>query len=359
MKRLDESGVVSIISIVIFSIIFTIVAMAYVRSVSSQQKNSLDYDMSTKAYYSAESGIQDALRGIALDPVLRQLGQNTCRNGSGFIGGTGTLDGDLGYTCQIVDTSPREITGNTENVNMIRINPDTSSPSYYLQIRWSSKVEGPLTLVGRDNSRAFPATNKWTDASGERVHPLLKSALISMPSDVAGGITRNNINQFVYFMNPAVNSGGITQVNVPDIGGNNVQDVSAVVQQADCYDNSFITSQAHDGSYSCAINLLLDGDNFSGRQFYLRLSSLYGATNYRIRLTDGVGNSLAFEDTQVTVDVTGKAGDVYRRVKQTFPINNEFTTNPIPDAAIVAGDGICKQFRIGATPNLYETSCTP
>ncbi|MCB9822199.1 hypothetical protein H6801_02400 [Candidatus Nomurabacteria bacterium] len=46
------------------------------------------------------------------------------------------------------------------------------------------------------------------------------------------------------------------------------------------------------------------------------------------------------------VDVTGKAGSTFKRIKQTYRLNNGVIIDNLPDAAVIGGDGICKHYTI-------------
>jgi hypothetical protein len=82
---------------------------------------------------------------------------------------------------------------------------------------------------------------------------------------------------------------------------------------------------------------------------FLRLRSIYGSdTKAQVFLQNG-STPLPFENVAATIDVTGKSGDVFRRVRQTVPISNGISTDTLPEAAVVGGDGICKLYRVGTT----------
>jgi hypothetical protein len=64
-------------------------------------------------------------------------------------------------------------------------------------------------------------------------------------------------------------------------------------------------------------------------------------------------------NAQATIDVTGKSGDTtFRRVRQSLPLGGYVEKNG-PDAALVVGEGICKQFTIGTAQSLFGSACTP
>ena len=62
------------------------------------------------------------------------------------------------------------------------------------------------------------------------------------------------------------------------------------------------------------------------------------------------GATVSFDKVQAIVDVTGRAGDVYRRVETRLDIDNDFAEF-ITDQAIFSADDICKNLVVPTQPN--------
>ncbi len=344
MKRLDQQGAAAILSVVIFSIIITVVVTAYLRIAISGQAEALNFDFSTRAYYAAESGIQDALREINTNSGYTSKDQ--CGN---FVpsGSSGKLDanGHLAYTCQLIDTTPSSIdfsVGQDTN-GMARLLPAvmTDLPGTYdLVIRWSSKkdaVNGQLDVRdGADTS--FPGQLQWVTNTGNTIHPALRAAMITYPlnkSPLASG----DVKQNVFFLNPVKLGSGLVSIN-----GVTPPTPQQAVQAARCYDYKSATT--FDG-YLCEQRMRLTGYNLSQVALYARLHSLYGQTAVQLSLTkEGSNEKIPLTGSVIQIDVTGKAGNTYRRVRQTYNLNNGVIMDNLPEAAVIAGDGICKHYSI-------------
>lgn len=361
MKKLNQNGAVSIISVVIFILIITIVVTAYLGSALSQQRTSVNLDMGTRAYYAAESGVQDAARGLNADISLTQ---NTCKSSTGsFIGGNGVVGASdqygLSYTCQIIDPSPTEITGSVDSSTtaMIRITPEgTPSTPNAILLKWSLKTKPsePVLYPRNDNTQSLKKLSDWQDAAGNKWHPMLRVALLSHP--LTGSFNRNQIGQNVVFLNPK--AGNFASPNSVTAFSKGQNPYDATVKENMINDATCVLSNAAT-DYSCEqlITLTDGGYSFSQDQLYVRIGSLYGATNFSMQVLED-DQPFPLKNVQATIDVTGRAKDVYRRVKQAFPLSG-YVEDTNTDAAVVAGEGICKQFSVTNNPSEFDSKCNP
>lgn len=370
IKPLNQSGVVSLLSVIIFMIIITVVATSYIKSVISQQRNALNYDLSNRAYYAAESGVQDGVRALnnpanAADIASKQL-TNACLprlggDANGKIGGDATKDLNLSYTCQFITVNPSAIdtTLSADSNKMIRlkVKDPVATDTYKLVIRWSKKFDsntptGTVPLEPRDTaSQEFTSEEKWlarASLATSSAHPVVRASIISYP--VSGNTTRNSINQNVLFLNPVKTS--VSGSGVSSVTKTGTQSSESVIQQAACHSQGptsavGATTGNFGGIYSCQEVITLNGYDFVNDAIFVRLRSIYGSDTQAQVFLQKDNTPLLFDGVAATVDVTGKANDVFRRVRQTVPINNGISTDTLPEAAVVGGDGICKLYRVG------------
>jgi hypothetical protein len=332
LKKLNQSGAAAMLSVVIFSIIITIVVTAYLRNSLASQSQSLNYDYNNRAYFAAEVGIQDALRSLG----SMMADKDDC-NTHLPASSDGRIASNLSYTCQLVDISPKTVefdVGQDKNA-MVRILPKSIiSGNYKLVVRWS--IQKDNDLVGRLDSNWFPGQADWRSSGNKLYHPALRLSLIDLP--VNGDLDTSNLHQNVLFLNPISGALGQYTVNYP--GSVSDQDR---VQSSRCY-NSTDTNSFN--GYSCQQVLSLNSFNFSSSALYVRSHSLYGSTGIQLALQDSAGNEVELAGSTFQVDVTGRAGSAFKRIKQTFKINNGVMIDNLPDAAVVGGDGICKYYEI-------------
>lgn len=366
MNKLNQKGAVSLISVVIFILIITIVVTAYLSSALSQQRTSVNLDMGTRAYYAAESGVQDAARGLNADINLTQdkckSPTNTFIGGNGIVGAPDQNGKDqygLAYTCQIVDPSPTEITGSVEpngTTAMIRITPEgnPSGPNA-IRIKWSLKTKSgdPILYPRDDGAQTLKKLNEWQSSGTSRKwHPMLRVAVLDHPLNSSFG--RNEIGQNVVFLNPKAGNlaspNGYTTFN-KDQNPDDVAVKQNLINDATCVRSDVATG------YSCEQLITLSGYDLAQDQLYARIGSLYGATNFSMEFLQD-DTPIPLKNVQATIDVTGRAKDVYRRVKQAFPLSG-YVEDTNTDAAVVAGEGICKQFSVTNNPLEFDSRCNP
>lgn len=347
------------LSVAIFAIILTLVTTAYIRSVVSQQKNALSYDLSTRAFYAAEAGVQDAIRALSQNPALL-VDKNTCPPlASGGTVGSSAEYG-LGYTCQIITMQPGELKGQVGNHSKnatIRLEPATTETGFLkLIVRWSEKQTDASQQVfypRATTDKQFSPTTNWYRGgiSTQPIHAVLRVNIITHPR--TGGFSRSAIKQRAVLLNPTP---------IPDTSPSFRIDTDTIVPQqenfvsnARCYQ-----SNAAPGDYACEQTILLqNGYNLSTQQLYVRISSIYHPTGFSVSLTRNDNTPINIRNGQALIDVTGKAGDnTFRRVQQAVSLGGYIEDN-LPDAALVAGEGICKLFTISTQAAQYQQGCNP
>jgi hypothetical protein len=81
---------------------------------------------------------------------------------------------------------------------------------------------------------------------------------------------------------------------------------------------------------------------------------------YSVRLKKGGGTDAAsyttFNAVQPSVDSTGRANDLFRRVQSRIELTGEF---PYPDASVDVTGNLCKNFLITNSTADYKNYCTP
>jgi len=84
------------------------------------------------------------------------------------------------------------------------------------------------------------------------------------------------------------------------------------------------------------------------RSYMLRFISMYQPSNLTVVAYTG-GVPAAVTGAQAVIDVTGKAGDVLRRIQARVPLG--FSSGPLPGFAIQSNGSLCKRFM--ATPGYF------
>lgn len=370
-KHIDQRGAVSLISVVIFATIITILITAYLRAAVSQRSEALSYDFSTRAYYAAESGVQDAVRYAESNPGDKtDCNPDPTNTGLDILGGQEAFG--LSYTCQLIKFNPDTLTGSVQPNNgsvTLGIDPeDDAIANPRLVVRWSQRFENADIVSGEHEALVprvtsdpkFPPIEQWrAGGTGRAVHALLRTAVVSHPD---GAFTRDQIKQRVVFMNPTTAANADTSPAKVSEGDNVGEQQEELMHNATCYSNNkndAIPAGENMKNYSCKATIQLTGYNFGTQKVYIHVGAVYKSADFSVELVDATGASVPLKNSQYIVDVTGKAGtDTFRRIKQTIKLGDYGVTSDL-DAALVAGDGICKQFVLRADTTQYDQGCDP
>lgn len=357
-KKLDQRGAVAILSVVIFATIITVLILAYLRSAVTQQQESLTNDFSNRAFYTAESGVQDTIRAIRADPT-RLATKSTCKP-FGDDGNIGSANFYLSYTCQTLNAEPKILTGDTvpnEKSAVIRIQPGVASDGYKLVLRWSSQYdpEHPTQKLYHrgSNSSEFTPDIKWLSSANpdKPIHAVLRASVVTHPA--AGPFSRAEITQQVVFLNPSLAPSGAVDFTANTVENQQIQ----LINNAECYDSDNVTGTDM-GKFSCKQTIDISNVDFSSKAVYVRISSIYKPTNFSVELRNTSG-PVPLLNSQASIDITAKAGgDTYRRVRQTVPLSG-YQVKYDNDAALIVGEGICKLFTVTNDVQSYTEGCQP
>src|SRR6185437_13103234 len=108
--RLNQSGMASILITMITMIVVSLIVLGFATISRREQGNTLDQQLSTQAFYAAETGVEDARNVIMNDvktaqPVLPKTDCTTNTGGATYPTGAQTvLDAthNVSYTCLLV-----------------------------------------------------------------------------------------------------------------------------------------------------------------------------------------------------------------------------------------------------------------
>lgn len=340
----EENGAASFIVVIFLAIILSVLTIGFVRLAINEQRDSTDDDLTKRAFYAAESGTEDAKRAIReyLDGTITpaQFGaSDDCKPPtSGFYDPVLSTDPglDVEYTCQLIDLTPERYFGKLDGANQtitIPLVPESGETITSLEIKWhmnnpiADGGDGQLiSEIGLPDPSvtALRSVNAW-NTSPYRHPAMLRANIFSHGTgNLSSADISNPTNQHVSFLYPN-RSGTSPAGNVANVGGG--------IKNANC------NGTAAAGALVCSETF----DGFSGgRTYYLRLTSLYRGAQFELIMNTTSGQA-SFKDAQAVIDVTGRAADVYRRVRTTVNLNN---FADLPGEAISSLDAICKNFSV-------------
>lgn len=375
-----QNGAVSLFVVIMSTLLMVIVTVSFVQLMLKDQRQAIASDLSQSAYDSAQSGVEDAKRllllaqqcqnniqpggGKSCAAIEAAVASNECNTVSVIFGAstdTETLvqqdPGDnaleQAYTCVKINTQTNEYKKEINN-NESQIIP-LKGVSAFDAIKISWFVKDDISATAGSMALGFPGNG--VDAQLPRVGarwaanypPLLRAQLMQM----GGSFTladfdaeKNASTLFLYPADAGTDLAGFTEVR---------RDGSQTPEIIECED-SFAGSIV----YACSVEIDLpapvDG-NVINRNAYLRLSALYNSANYQIELLNGT-TVVPFDGVQPEVDSTGRANDMFRRVKSRIEFNSPFM---YPEAAVDIEGDLCKNFIITNIDQGYSpgASCNP
>jgi Tfp pilus assembly protein PilX len=336
-QKLNQKGLVTIVSVIIIVIIITIITLSLAALTRRGLRQSLDEQLSTQAQYAAESGVNAAIKLIN-DKIITSNVDNC--NQTGVSGGKfekNILNENVKYSCVLVDLTSDTISTDlaSESIKVYPLVDPNGLLINTLNIKWSnpSNLSTPLSCSTQPSC--------LTNQTGWGVRPgLLRVKLIPYPTT---GLQRS-----------AIDSGAIDITAYPFAitGYGNSADASITK-------NHVLAALATtcDGRGICSINVT--GLSSPGR-YYVQLYSYYASTtNVNITGTNSSGTAVKFTGAQATIDSTGISQDIVKRLRVKVALD---ASSNLPIYALSSGESLCKRFttNAAATANadaLTNTNC--
>jgi hypothetical protein len=332
-SRLNQKGMAAIIVTMVTMVVISLIVLGFATISRREQGQTLDQQLSTQAFYAAETGVEDAKNVImaALQGGKDVPGKTDCdtnTDGMGYTpnyptGAGTTLDGthNVSYSCLLVDPTPTSLKYNgvgTDNV-VASFKADDTIDKFVITWKPTNAPTGSPSSCPGSTSSTFSPQPKWNCGYG-----LLRMDLV--PTE--GALTRAGLasSTLTAFFEPTRNSasGNLSY------SGNTAKP-------------NIVAANCGLGAYSeCSATIVgLAGQ----KSFALRLNSLYQPSDLTVTPYHG-STPLEVSGAQAVVDVTGKAQDVLRRIQVRVPVGASGKTAGF---AVQSNGALCKRFK--ATPN--------
>lgn len=317
-----QQGAVSLLTTIIIGILLTIITTGLITLMISELRQSNDAEQSIRAYYAAQSGVEQGIEKVIAALAGAKVDQLCGAAGSQNVNLDPGAPGAVGWTCQQItySGSPTGSLPVPDKATQLDIGPKTSFNSMVLE--WD--LTPPPFVGGFFNA---PLGNFPAAASGWSYAAPVELAIVDYPSgsfsaSAAGAITLHNA-----LVVPRTVGGGT--ISIPSLKGANP--IAG-------------TCNAGAGSYHC--RAVFNGF-LAGRSYLMRLRTRYVGTDYRLTFYaggNGNGAVVPVPDGTATIDITAKAGDAFRRVIYKVPYQAGAATGL--DYVIYSDSDICKNFGI-------------
>lgn len=326
LLRVNQSGMASILITMITMIVVSLIVLGFATISRREQGNTLDQQLSTQAFYAAETGVEDARNVIMNDvktaqPILPKTDCTTNSGGATYPTGAQTvLDAthNVSYTCLLVNPAVPNVvyTGIDTQSKVIPITASKTIDKIVLKWTPTNNPTPSTANCPGSTTHTFSPAGSWNCDYG-----VLRMDLVP----TQGLLSRNGLdnNTLTSFFEPLKAGGSGSLSYAGNRGKANI--TGATCSGTQCS----VTITGIPGTDSLA----------------LRLNSLYQASNVTVDAYHG--GTLLNQSGQVAVDVTGNAGGVLRRIQVRIPTT--FSSNLIPDDAIQSNAAICKRFQVDGT----------
>lgn len=384
-KRRNESqrGAVSLIIVIMATLLMVIITVSFVQLMLKDQRQASASDLSQSAYDSAQSGVEDAKRLLLIEQSCRNnnapasvncnaitaaVGSDACDTVSKIFspGSSETLiqqsQGDKNlqqaYTCVkiLADTTDYRGVIDLNQSNIVPLRGTTKFDT--VVISWFTRADVSSTTnsmtVGFPSGGPSVTLPRVGSQWGSDNPALLRAQLMQTGtsfklSDFDDGQAGGKSNANTLFLYPG-KSGVSKLIFNADDGRRSPNNAPEKVR---CQ-SSFASAE-----YVCTVEIAVP-DAVNGapidRNAYLRLSALYNGTHYKVELLNA-GTPVPFDRVQPEVDSTGRANDMFRRVKTRIEFKSDFI---YPEAAVDIGGDLCKTFTVTDKDGDYSPgSCTP
>lgn len=355
-----ESGIVSIVVTMILMIIISLIVLGFARIVRREQRQALDRQLSTQAFYAAEAGVNEAIR-VLNDPGPPPFSTNKTNCGvlnPWFPNGSNDIDSTAGvkYTCLLINQTPESLEYDTVDQKRSLVIPIKSGAAGNLTevtLQWQDTDGG--TGLNCPALTAFPPAGSW-ESSGACDAGVLRVDLAPIGGPA---FNRNDLRgrNLTAFLKPVTNGGAGTLAYNTAIGFGSPPNPGAFagsggqgsIVQAAC------SSAPTPGNKVCSvtINVSSAGSGY----FVMRVKSIYKDNTLRITAKNASG-PVTLVGAQAVIDSTGKAFDVLRRIQVRVPIGK---SNIFPEG-LESVTTLCK--RMSVAPNIAifdaaDPACNP
>jgi hypothetical protein len=334
----NQRGIISIVVTLIIVLILGVIILAFGNFTRREQTQTFERQLSSEAYYAAESGINDAIDRLRSTPDgtgLKKDIKDNCQTvpasaGANFdyaVDATGNVE----YTCLLINPTPD--TGQYSNID---IGESKTFPIIYptpaavsnIDIWWHNPDEvEPTNFGGCTTASNIELPQSWYNDCDAG---MLRVDIVPAPTS---GFTEASLlanNMTVYVKPSSQSSAGYTFPYNPSNNG--------AIDTVYCNSNTItITNPKH-----CRIQF----GNLPQNRYYVRITALYrpAATTICSTSCSVVADREPLADFQAEIDATGRASDVVHRIQVRYDISG--LEGPFPAFAIESAEDICKRFTV-------------
>lgn len=333
-RKVNEQGIVAIFVTMILMLVITLIVIGFSQVARRNQREALDRQLSTQAYYAAESGVNAAAKYFSGNPgsQIDTLTGGDCTDATLPITVPIPISSGISTPCLMVNAQPASLVANpvTQDSNIVWHVQDAGGSTYNgLTFTWAA--DGGSNATSCTTVANHPSHDTWN----------CKFAILRVDIVPAGtgnlGSLNSNTAKTVFMTPTSAASGPLTTGTTAIPNAVNVVGTTC----------STTTNQ-------CSVKILAAG--LGASEYYVRITTLY-QDSASVSLTSTTvlqpTGGAKFKDGQAIIDSTGQAQDERRRIQVRIPLVR--AEDNLPLFGVVSTQSVCKQLNVLA--NVNPTGC--
>lgn len=329
-RQSDQRGMASFMVTTVLILVIALIIIGFSQVARRNQRETLDRQLSTQAFYAAESGvngaisvIRNSIAGGSLPPEKSRCEPDDKYSQSAQIDGQ-----NVEITCLLVSSQINSLyyMGITENSpTVVPVVSATGAPISQITLTWRTKSGVANPSQNCNGNGRFTSKSSWSCG-----HGLLRTDLSNLPDGDPGRIAMTTFfDPYQPYQRSSVTEGTAPVVTY-DSGGGMVRGY--------CSDAG--------GDPKCMAKIT----GLNASTYYMTLRSLYHESTVTVTAQDVNGLSVNLIG-QALIDVTARAQDVIRRIQVRVPLEARESSG-LPGYAIESTGSICKRFAV--EPGFYD-----
>jgi Tfp pilus assembly protein PilX len=317
-KHRNQQGIVSITVTVVLMIVISLIVLTFAKIIRREQRQALDRQLSTQAFYAAESGVNNVASAIKNNYTGSKVRCDTLAGNATIDNPTVNAAANVSVSCITINQSPDNLYYSSvdQTSTVIPLQSGDGSNLSAVTLKWQAKSTNSNVMAGCEYPN-FPANNAWNCPLG-----LMRVDIVP----TAGTFTRTslNTNMFSAFLYPS--SSGLSTFDYSTASGLAGQ-------------GGIIQTQCSGTPITCSMAITGLGSSM----YTMRVRSLYVSSTLTVTATsvNSGSNNVALANAQAIVDSTGKASDVLRRIQVRVPLSG---VGGVPDYGLQTNKDICKRY---------------
>jgi hypothetical protein len=378
-QKVNESGFASIVIAMVLILVLSLMTVGFAQLMRNEQNSALNKQLSSQAYYAAETGVNDAAKavnagfsvakttcGYTTAQIQALSGTNQTAAEEYLASDTIGASTNASYPCLLINPTPLQLmfsdidTNDSKVVELSGLNPATNNLQLInsLNISWqpdstNSSSGQPLFVPGNGNN-FYPSSASGYSGTTWPATGVLRISLTPLGS---GHINRTDLitSTYVAFLYPnATSSNASTPTTLPTYLDNitYTNGNAATVTINDQSNGPILDGDCSTGNTPMYCNVQITGLNQAN--YLLVMNSIYSPNSVTVTAEGPSNTPLDIGNAQTLIDSTGEAQGVLRRIQVRLSDRPNYD---IPNGT-EATEGICKQLAVA--PNIATTDpCNP